>query len=310
MALTYDPEKRADNLFSAFLQGEFLIHPDWKLTAGTKVEHNDYTGFEIQPTLSGLWTINPQHSLWAAISRAVRTPSRSDADGRYSSIDPISFLRINAIGSENYQSENLLAYELGYRFNLAQQFLLDTSLFFNQYDELRNIDIDLENSDFSTIPPIMLFKSNNKMSGEIFGVELATHWQILDTWRLVGTYSYLQVQLHLDDSITQSLLGEMEEDETPHHQATLRSLLTLPYNLEFDAALYYVDNVPQRNIAHYLRTDIRLGWKPISALDLSLGVRNLFDNQHREFGDVFSGNTVIASEVPRTVYLQFKYQFE
>jgi len=86
--------------------------------------------------------------------------------------------------------------------------------------------------------------------------------------------------------------------------------LTLPHNLEFDTGLYYVDNVPQRNVSHYLRADIRLGWKPISDLDLSLGIRNLFDKQHREFGDVFSGNTVIASEVPRTFYLQLKYQFE
>lgn len=307
MVLTYDPEKRADNLFSAFLQGEFLFNPDLILTAGTKVEHNDYTGFEIQPTLRGLWTINPQHSLWAAISRAVRTPSRSDADARLSALEPNSFLIINAIGSRDYQSENLLAYELGYRFNLAQQFLLDTTLFFNQYDELRNID--LVNNPL-TQSPILTFQTNNQMYGEIFGLELATHWQVLETWRLVGTYSYLQVQLHLDGITNPLILGESEEDENPHHQATLRSLLTLPYNLEFDTALYYVDNVPQRNAAHYLRADLRLGWKPISALDLSLGVRNLFDKQHREFGDVFSGNTVIASEVPRTFYLQLKYQFE
>jgi len=307
-ALIYNPEKRSDNLFSAFLQGEFLLRPDLKLTAGTKVEHNDYTGFEIQPTLRSLWTLNPQHSLWAAISRAVRTPSRSDNDARSNTINPQLSLKINLIGSRDFQSEKLLAYELGYRFKRAKQFLVDTSLFFHQYDELRNID--LVAFDPLTVPPTMTFKTNNKMEGEIFGLEVATHWQVLETWRLVGTYSYLQVLLHLNDSTTQSLLGETEEDETPHHQATLRSLLTLPHNLEFDTGLYYVDNVPQRNVSHYLRADIRLGWKPILTLDLSLGIRNLFDKQHREFGNAFSGNTVIASEVPRTFYLQLKYQFE
>jgi iron complex outermembrane recepter protein len=308
IALTYEPDKRGDNLFSAFIQGEFLLNPDLRLTAGTKVEHNDYTGFEIQPTLRGLWTINPQHSLWAAISRAVRTPSRSEANASLNAIIPTpeGFARINSISNQDFQSENLLAYELGYRFNLAQQFLLDMSLFFNQYDKLRN----LVNKPL-TMSPILKFQTNNQMYGEIFGLELATHWQVLETWRLVGTYSYLQVQLHLD-GITIPLIpiGESEENENPHHQATLRSLLTLPHHLEFDTALYYVDNVPQKSAAHYLRTDVRLGWKPISALDLSIGVRNLFDKQHREFGDVFSGNTVIASEVPRTFYLQLKYQFE
>lgn len=306
--LTYDPEKRGDNLFSAFLQGEFLFHPDLKLMAGTKVEHNDYTGFEIQPTLRALWTLNPQHSLWAAISRAVRTPSRSDDDARLNSISPLLDLRMNAIGSRDFQSEELLAYELGYRFKLAQQFLLDTNLFFHQYDKLRNIDV----VDFNplTVPPTVTFKANNKMEGEIFGVELAAHWQVFETWRLVSTYSYLQVQLHVDDSITQSLLGENEEHETPHHQATLRSLLTLPHHLEFDTGFYYVDNISRLSVPNYLRADMRLGWKPIATLDLSLGVRNLFDKQHREFGDGFNGNTLMASEVPRTFYLQVKYQFE
>jgi iron complex outermembrane receptor protein len=307
IGLQYEPEKRGDNLFSAFLQGEFLLHPDLKLTAGTKVERNDYTGFEIQPTLRGLWTLNPQHSLWAAISRAVRTPSRSDDDAHLNMIDPLLSLQINALGSRNFQSEELLAYELGYRFKLAKQFLFDTSLFFHQYDQLRNING--VNFNPLTRPPTMTFKTNNNMEGEIFGLELATHWQVFDTWRLVSTYSYLQVQLHLN-SEQQSLLGETEEHETPHHQATLRSLLTLPHHLEFDTALYYVDNISKLSVPNYLRADIRLGWKPLSALDLSLGVRNLFDKQHREFGDGFTGNTILASEVPRTFYLQLKYQFE
>ena len=200
----------------------------------------------------------------------------------------------------------LLAYELGHRFDFSKKLLLDTTLFFNKYDDLRNVDL----IGFDPMASMLIFQTNNKMNGEFFGLEFASHWQVFDIWRLISTYSYAQTQLHLDDDITKSLVNEMEEDETPHHQATLRSLLTLPHNLEFDTTLYYVDNVPQNNVSHYIRTDIRLGWKPITNLDLSLGVRNLFDKQHREFGDAFSGNTIIASEVPRAFYLQLKYQFK
>jgi iron complex outermembrane receptor protein len=307
MVLSYEPQERSDNLFSAFIQGEFVLHPKFRLIFGTKVEHNDYTKIEIQPTLRGLWTLNERHSFWAAISRAVRTPSRSEADAQLNMLNAENYTQLKAIGSHDFQSESLVASELGYRFKLTQQFLFDISLFFNQYDELRNINLVEFNP--LTSPPTTVFKTNNKMYGEILGLELAMNWQVLNNWRLVSTYSYLQVQLHLDDSKIPSLLGESEEGDNPHHQATLRSLLTLPHQIELDTALYYVDNVPHQNTPSYLRTDIRLGWKPISGLDLSLGVRNLFDDRHREFGDVFSGNTVIASEVPRTFYLQFKYHF-
>jgi iron complex outermembrane recepter protein len=305
--LSYEPKKRADNLFSAFLQGEFLFEPDLKFTVGSKIEHNDYTGFEIQPTLRGLWTLNPEHSVWAAISRAVRTPSRSDDNAHLNTFSSLFDFRMEGVGSQDFQSEALLAYELGYRFKLGKRFLLDSSFFFHQYDKLRNVDL----IDFNplTIPPTLTFKTNNKMKGEIFGLEASSHWQVLDSWRLVGSYSYLQVQLHVDESTTALLLEETEEDETPHHQATLRSLLSLPQHFELDSALYYVDNLPKYNISHYLRADLRLGWKPISGLDLSLGVRNLFDKQHREFGDGFNGNSLIGSEVVRTFYLQLKYQF-
>lgn len=301
----YTPSQRQNNLFSAFVQGEFLLQP-LRITVGSKFEHNDYTGWEIQPTLRALWNLNAQHSLWGAVSRAVRTPSRSDVDGRTETLDLLSLMRFNVLGNPEFKSETLLAYELGYRFSPANRFLLDTTLFFNQYDDLRNIrPIGF---DLSGHLPTILFQNDNNMYGEIFGLELALHWQVFNTWKLIGTYNYLQVQLHLHESVP-SPLGEQEERDTPKHQASLRSLWSLPYKLELDGAWYYVDSVPNQQTEKYQRVDVRLGWRPKPTLDLSLGVRNLFDSQHREFGDVFSGNFVLADEVPRAVYMQLKYQF-
>ncbi|MDM8568215.1 TonB-dependent receptor [Thiotrichales bacterium HSG1] len=321
-ALIYSPEERGDNLFSAFLQGEFLLSDKFKLTTGIKLENNDYTGLEIQPTLRGLWTFNPKHSFWAAISQAVRTPSRTEADAKVVTIIPTNSLKIESTGSRDFNSEDLLAYELGYRFTIAKNFLLDTTVFFNKYDNLRSINLD----SFDPLSATMVFKTNNKMYGEVFGLELANHWQILDNWRIVATYSYLQIQLHIEDNLTNVLTNtESEEDTSPHHQATLRSLFNITNDLEFDIGLYYVDNlpvnslfqsdlldidIPEKNVTNYIRTDFRLGWKPMKNLDLGLGIRNLFDKQHVEFSDAFNGNTVIASEIPRTFYLQLKYLFE
>ena len=129
---------------------------------------------------------------WAAISRAVRTPSRTDADFSLNVESPNMRLLIQ--GNPELKSEILLAYELGYRFNLINKFLLDVSLFYNDYDKLRTS----ETIDFKPFPPppSMILKGDNQMDGEVYGFELATHWQVSKAWKLIGTYSYLDMQLH------------------------------------------------------------------------------------------------------------------
>lgn len=302
-SLSYDPPRRTNNLASAFVQGELTWQP-WRFTLGSKFEYTDTAGLEIQPTLRVLWSHNAQHNFWAAISRAIRAPSRSDQDGRTETLSFNGITKLKALASEDFKAEQLLAYELGYRFTPIPQFLLDTTIFFNQYDDLRNVE--QTGFDPYSRPPTVFLRSNNNMYGEIYGAELALHWQVLPTWKVIGSYSYLDVQLHLNGS---SPLGEQEEGDTPNNQATLQSQWSLPQHLEFDTAWYYVDNVSNQKVPRYHRFDLRLGWKPLPTLEVSAGVRNLFDPQHREFGNMFSGNTVIANEVPRAVYLQLKYRF-
>ncbi|RKZ74466.1 MAG: TonB-dependent receptor [Gammaproteobacteria bacterium] len=327
ISVSYLPEKRQDHLFSAFVQGEFMLQPErLKLTLGSKFEHNDYSGFEIQPTTRLLWTLNNKHSVWAAISRAVRSPARTDENIQYilpatasiaiiqkahrdysnADLDQIKTQIIQ--GNLDYQSETVLAYELGYRFNLTNRFMLDTSLFYNEYNHLRI----LEFAEFIS-PEMILIKNMNKMYGEAYGLEIAASWQVRDNWKLITTYSYLDLQLHLEPGTLlvppmDSFYSEQEEGDNPHHQASIRSLLTLPYNLELDTALYYVDNVPNQLASNYTRFDVRLGWHS-KEWEMSLGARNLFDNQHREFGDSASGNYTPADEVQRSIYMQLKYRF-
>jgi iron complex outermembrane receptor protein len=220
------------------------------------------------------------------------------------SLPPFAPKTILGVGNENFKSETLLAYELGYRFKPTSHLLLDTTIFFNSYNHLRSVD-------FNLTPTGILLKNTNKMWGEIYGLEMAASWQIFDTWKLIGTYSYLNINLHLPSNTITLFeeIGETEEGDSPHNQANLRSLLTLSHNIELDTALYYVGNVPNQNAASYTRFDIRFGWKARKNLELNLGARNLFDIKHREFGNSVSGNAIIADEVQRALYLQMKYQF-
>jgi iron complex outermembrane receptor protein len=300
--LSYSPTKRQVNLFSAFAQGEFgLLPKQWKLTLGTKFEHNDYSGFEIQPSVRSWFLINDQQSLWAAVSRAIREPSRTDEDMKLDVGSPDLHILIQ--GNPDSQSENVLAYELGYRWNPTQNFLLDASLFYNEYEHLQTAEM----VGFKPFPPppVLAMQMDNKMYGETYGLELAAYWQMTKDWKWVATYNYLDAQLHLNAESTDSNDTEQQEGNNPHHQATLRSLLTLPHRLELDTAIYYVDNLPNLNIAHYTRFDIRLGWQPKTNLEFSFGARNLFDKQHIEF----KTETFEPSEMQRNFYVHLNYRF-
>jgi iron complex outermembrane recepter protein len=206
---------------------------------------------------------------------------------------------IIAVGNPHFQAEELLAYEGGYRFNPSQNWLWDVSLFYNQYDQLRTFE--LINSQGTSPLPTFWIRNENQMYGETYGVELATSWQVTEAWKVIGTYSYLGTDLHLKPG-SHSILGTSEEGDSPKHQATLRSLFSLSQSVELDAAWYYVGEVPNQNTASYSRFDARFGWRPAPYFEMSLGGRNLFDNQHREFGSGISGGIVMADEIQRAFY--------
>jgi iron complex outermembrane receptor protein len=317
--LSYHPDRQQDRLYSAFVQGEFKIplNPlgifgvvtpqepnDWiRLTIGSKFEKYGSSDLEIQPTIRALWAANNQHSLWGSISKAVRIPSRSDKDINFFLFHPLVNGVARGTGNPDFLPEELISYELGYRFYPNQDFLLDTNVFFHDYNQLRTIEI-------VSLSPIPTLSAGNQMYGEVYGLELSLHWQVSKTWKLISTYSFLDTQLHRLATSTDTNSESSEEGNNPHHQATLRSLFNPYRNVEFDMTWYYVDNVPsQRATSHYTRFDVRLGWKPMPRLTLSLGGRNLFDQNHNEFGVGVSGGILFPNEVPRTWYLQLGYEF-
>lgn len=297
----YTPNQRHDQLASSFVHIDYALIPkELRLLAGSKFSWDTYSGFEIQPSVRLLWQVSPQHQLWSAISRAVRTPSRTDED--FNLIVPMGkTMQLRLQGDPNFKSEEVLAYELGWRWNLSKSFLLDTALFYNQYYHLGPYG---KPSGF--IPPNTIVQTiTNGYEGHTFGLETAAHWQIQDNWKIVGTYHFIKLNLKYQADVSESG-GIPTEKTTPYHQASLRSLYQINKHWQWDNALYYVDNIPINDIARYLRFDSRLAWLPNKNLEIALGVRNLFDDRHPEFkADVGEVN----SEVSRTIYAQFKYLF-
>lgn len=309
-ANSFTPDHRTLNLFSAFIQDEItLVEDHLRLTLGTKLEHNDFTGFEYQPSGRLAWTPSEFHTVWTSVSRAVRTPSRAEDDVRINRSVPSPPFPLGSVvsilGDPSGRSEELLAYEVGYRAMLCPQVTVDVAAFYNVYDELRSLEPGAPPTD----PPVPAgtFYVENELKGESWGVEVAADWQMLDWWRWRGTYTYFHLDLDLADGGTDVTTIRLLEGNAPRHQCTLRSLMEFPHNVGVDAGLRFVDSLESPHIPAYTALDIRLSWRPIPNLELALVGLNLLDPSHPEFAPTQVVTPI--REVRRSVYGQLTWRF-
>ncbi len=304
------PDSRNIDLYSAFVQDEIELSADTLyLTIGTKYEHNDYTGDEIQPSVRLAWLLNERNTLWASVSHAVRTPSRLENStlfvGDITALPNTSTAMVlHVVGNDEFKSEELLAYELGYRFKPEESLSFDLALFYNDYDNLQNF----ENSNLS---PGILY--DNKLSARSYGLELATEWRPLEWWRLQSSYSFIDFSAKLDsDSSDPTGSDNLVEGSSPEHQFSVRSMMDLNKQLSLDLWVYYVDNLQRTSISQegtvsgYTSFNARIAWRPRKDVELSLVGQNLFDNHHAEF---IGESILIQTEVERSIYGQIRWDF-
>ena len=317
-SVSLQPNRVTLNQFSAFVQDELsLVDNRLRLTFGSKFEHNDFTGVEVQPNARLLWTLTPNQSVWTAVSRAVRTPALTEEGLRLNSAvippatptNPTPFPAVVSVfGSHQFQSEDLLAYELGYRVQVTSSLSADIATFYNNYSHLRTAEPGTPSIEGSPAPTdiVIPFVAGNKMSGGTYGVELFADWKVAPKWRLVGSYSYLQMDIKKNsDSLDPT--SDIPNGSSPRHQWYLRSSIDLPKHFEHDTTLRFVDHLPSLNIPSYYSLDSHLGWRPVSRVEFSIGGQNLLDNQHLEFIPDFI-NTA-PTEVKRTVCGSMTFRF-
>jgi iron complex outermembrane recepter protein len=321
------PNQLTLNHFGAFIQDEIglvnkldeLNHVNKRLrvTIGSKFEHNDFTGFEVEPNARLLWTLTPNQSVWTAVSRAVRTPALTEEGLRLNSAvvppgtpaNPTPLPAVLAVfGSKQFQSEDLLAYEAGYRVQASSSFSADIAAFYNNYTNLRTAEPGapfIEGNPFPT-DIVVPFVAQNKMSGGTYGVEFFGDWRVAKKWRVVGSYSYLQMDIHKDANSLDPT-PDLPNGSSPRHQWYLRSSLDLTKHLDQDTTLRFVDKLPSLGIPSYYSLDAHLGWRPHPRVEFSIGGQNLLNDRHFEFIPDFLNTS--PTEVKRTVYGSMTFRF-
>ena len=304
----WNPADRHQQLFSGFVQDEVeLVQDHLRLTLGTKMEHNDFTGWEIQPNARLAWLISPRQTLWSAVSRAVQIPQRNANDILtllpFPPVGgpPTTFLA--GAGNTQLKAQELVAYEIGYRIQPADRISFDVAAFYNDY---RGFITGAPGTPFfvsSPTPHVLVpITATNGGAGISYGVELASQWNVTDSWRLAATYSYLKIDLN---KFAASLFAEGKD---PQHQVSLRSSMDLPGHLQFDLWGRFVDRLPTFNVSSYFDLDARLAWRPRKNWEISIVGQNLIQAQRFEFGEAQFTKTLV-NPVPRGVYGQVSFWF-
>ncbi|MCP3914606.1 MAG: TonB-dependent receptor [bacterium] len=297
--LSFAEAHRTDDVLSAFVQDRIHMTETVDLIVGTKLEHNSFTGFEVQPNVRVVWQQDEQRALWGSISRAVRTPSQvtNDVAWRQALIPDMGSgfdTLITVLGDDDFDSEELVASELGYRIQLTENLSLDVATFFNDYRDLQTLEL----GELSFLAPGLVEQAlvyDNEAEAETYGVEIATQWNVTGDWTLHASYSLLRLDIDASDSTNAQ--AEVPEDESPRNQAHIRSFYDLTETWELDAALYYVDHL-SGGVDSYVRGDIRVGWNPNDSTRFSIGAQGLLHDDEEEFGTgPFGPSTPVESSV-------------
>jgi len=289
--LAIKPSSVARDQFSAFVQDTITIAPDELFAmVGSKLGHNEYTGFEVQPSARLWWTPTDEQTLWAAVSRAVRIPSATD-EGLDLTLAYLPMPPGGRVGGGGggggIRSEKLMAYELGYRWIPDPSISLDVAGFYNRYDDLLLT---------STTNP---FTIDNRAVGHSGGVEVAARWHVADNLSIDASYSLLQMDIDGQN------FQDGDERAAPRNQAQLHAHLDVFEGLGLDGSVYYVGNT--NSAPAYVRLDLGATWHPTEQLELSIRGQNLLEPTHPEFDTLKVPD--LRTEIERSVYVQATYRF-
>ena len=313
LRISFTPQNRFLQLFSLFAQDEIALLPNrLHLSVGARVDHNDYTGFDFQPSARLAWTLDSKNTLWSAISEADRTPELSDTNLRANLAalpGPGLPILVSVFGNPNQKNERLTAFEGGYRSTWTGNFSLDSTLFYNRYRDLLSVEPGATVVESSPAPTHLLIPSTfgNGQYGETHGIEVFANWKVASFWTLSPGYSFMAIHLHPSATSQDLTNPAVTARSTPNQQAQLRSSVSLPRSLQWNTSAYFVNRLPAISIPSYTRLDSGLTWHAGERLSISVEGQNLIRSLHPEYTG--PNSTVQPGMIRRGAYAKMMWSF-
>lgn len=288
-ALQFAPASRTLKLANVFVQDSITLTPALKAVVGLKLEDDPYSGATLLPSARLSWKPAEGVLLWAAASRAIRSPTPFDRDV-VETVGSQVFLK----GDADFQPERLTAYEAGLRVQPTPRASISISAFYNVYDGLRTIE--------PTPATFLPLRWGNRMGGHTYGLEAWGSYQAASWWKLSAGFNLLSEHLKFKPGASR-ILGLAQAGSDPKHQASVRSSMNLGHGFTLDGDLRYVGARPDPFVPHYVELNARLGWNITERVQLSLSAFNLLHDRHQEF------TAPESNAVPRSFLADLQWRF-
>ena len=298
------PNQVTETVVNAFAQDEIALGQRVKFTLGSKVERDSYVGWGAQPTARLMWTLVPQKQhAWAAVSRALHTPSLGDVSGRFNYTSFIGQgglpVVVGALGNPDLRSEKVVTTEAGYRLEVGSHASLDATAFVGRYDGLKTSEPLAPRMELTPAPAHLFIplQFQNLLAASASGVEIGAHVMPASWWRLDGSYSTFHLTPHLSTASHDTASASFDGN-APRAQWQARSAFSFGRGVELDAMLFHAGALRTLAIDAYTRADARLQLPLTRVLSVSVVGQNLFDPAHAEFAG--QGAIVTPTLVPRS----------
>jgi iron complex outermembrane recepter protein len=291
-------------IFTGLVQYDVAVIPDTlRIVAGSKFDHNSYNGFEYQPQIRAVWTPDPSSTIWAAVSRAVRTPDKVDNEVlvRVAQLNPtpppLTFLLIS--GSPSVQAEVLHAYELGYRYSWKEKLFADSAIYYNNYSDLGTLSAPgapiVNPSPFYVDIPEYAATTGR---GQTHGLEMSLRYLPVRRWRISAGITELR-------GASSPGVAFPAVTYNPRQQFNAQSRLNLTRHLNFDSAWYHYDAVPGE-LPLLNRVDVGFSTNPVHGFSFSVWGRNLQQDRHVEA----IPETFLQGQIQRTVVFKVLWELD
>jgi iron complex outermembrane receptor protein len=273
------PADRRLTVSNVFVHDEIALRENLAATLGLKLERNSYTGWEALPSARLGWNATRSDFLWAAWSRAVRTPARIDRELFLPGAPPFLLA-----GGPQFESETSDVYELGYRAQPASSLSFSATAFYHDHQDLRSI-----------APGAAGATVENDREGHTKGIEMWGAWRASGRLRLSAGYTHLDTRLRVrPGEVDLQPVADIGSD--PNEWWNFRAALDLGEAWELDLMVRHYGAIANRDVPAYTASDVRLGWRYSRRVELSLLLLNLFDEGHLEWNP--------AAELRRSVFLK------
>jgi iron complex outermembrane receptor protein len=304
-----EPPSSTDHLISGFVQDQMRVGNSVRVTLGTKLEHNDFSGVETQPSVRTAWSPNPRHTAWLAASRAVRVPTRLERDIAIDATNPLGNPVFRLLGNRSFEAEELIAYEAGYRWQALTSLSLDLALFHDRYHGLAAFELGAPFLDPGIGRTVIPLQNQNLNGGRGRGGEALITYSPVAGSRLSASYSNLDIDMRAGGRDLNR--GVFLDGSTPRHQFGLRAATDLPARFQADALFRHLGAVRRlpviatgEGIPAYSELDVRFAWHGWSRAEVAVVGQSLLHRRHVEFGA-----PAARGEIERSVYAKLAWGF-